>query len=218
MGYSFDGPNKRITLTIGTTTLNVKDMWSRWVDWFLTSDNSKYDIWMMQIGGDDIDESQGTAIPVFIFLASDVKIKPQEADHTLSVTDAILVVAGGGDPFVDTDGEYTVRINYQQPVQAIVISGESGTGITEQDKLDIAQFVNETIPLDDIADAVLDESVEGSLTLRQHLRISQAVLSGISQGGGTPNILFKSLDKTKNRIVAIVDGNGNRSNIVLDVS
>jgi len=119
MSISFDGPNKLITLSAGTTSLNVKDLWSRWVDWFLTGDNSKYDIWMMQIGGDDINVSEGTAIPVYIFLASAVKIKPQEADHTLNVTAAILVVAGGGDPFVDTDGAYTVRINYQQPVQAI---------------------------------------------------------------------------------------------------
>ena len=130
MAIAFDGPNKLITLSAGTTSLNVKDLWSRWVDWFLTDDNSKYDIWMMQVGGDDIDESQGTAIPIYIFLASGVKIKPQEADHTLTVTDAILVVAGGGDPFQDTDGDYTVRINYQQPVQAITVA--TGSGLSDE--------------------------------------------------------------------------------------
>ena len=96
------------------------------MDWFLTGDNSKYDIWMLQVGGNDINESEGTSIPIYIFLSSDVKIKPQEANHTLSVTDAILLVSGGGDPFVNTDGAYTVRINYQQPVQAITISSGSG--------------------------------------------------------------------------------------------
>ena len=126
MSIDFDGPNKLITLS-ETTSLSVKDLWSRWVDWFLTGNNSKYDIWMMQVGGDDINKSEGTAIPIYIFLSSDVKIKPQEASHTLSVTDAILLVAGGGDPFVDTDGYFTVRINYQQPVQAIVVEGALST-------------------------------------------------------------------------------------------
>ena len=132
MAIAFDGPNKRIILS-ETTSLNVKDLWSRWVDWFLTGNNSKYDIWMMQVGGDDINKSEGTAIPIYIFLSSDVKIKPQEASHTLSVTDAILLVAGGGDPFVDTDGYFTVRINYQQPVQAIVVEGALST--EEHDKI-----------------------------------------------------------------------------------
>jgi hypothetical protein len=130
---SFDGVTKRINLSAGTTTLSVRDLWSRWVDWFLTDDNSKYDIWMMQVGGDDIDESAGTKIPIYVFLSSSVKIKPQEANHTLNVTDGILLVAGGGDPFVNTEGYYVVRINYQQPVQAISFeSGGSGGLTTEQ--------------------------------------------------------------------------------------
>lgn len=35
---------------------------------------------------------------------------------------------GGGDPFNNTTGAYTVRINYQQPVQAISFSSDGGTG------------------------------------------------------------------------------------------
>lgn len=122
MAISFNGPNKQITLSAGTVTLNVLDLWSRWVDWFLTEDNSKYGIWFLQIGGNDIDETQGTSIPIYIFQDATVSIKPQEANHTLSVTGGILVLAGGGDPFMDTTEDYTVRINYQQPVQAITVS------------------------------------------------------------------------------------------------
>jgi hypothetical protein len=130
MSISFDGPTKVITLSAGTTILSVRDLWSRWVGWFLTGDNSKYDIWMMQVGGDDIDESAGTKIPIYIFLSTGVQIKPQEANHTLNVTDGILLVAGGGDPFKNTTGAYVVRINYQQPVQAISFSSE-GAPVTD---------------------------------------------------------------------------------------
>jgi len=70
------------------------------------------------------------------------KIKPQEADHTLTVSDGILLVNGGGDPFNDTVGAYVVRINYQQPVQAISFTSEGA------------------VTPEDVATAVLDAMLE----------------------------------------------------------
>jgi hypothetical protein len=107
--------------------MSVKDLWSRWVDWFVTSDNSKYQIAFEQVGGNDIDLTDGTAIPAYIFIKNGWRIRPQEADHTLKVSEGVLVVDGGGDPFVDTLGAYTVRLNYQQPVQAITIATGGGS-------------------------------------------------------------------------------------------
>lgn len=132
MAYSIDGPTKTISLTSGTTTVSVRDLWSRWVDWFLYEDNSKYDIAFTQVGGNEIDLTAGTFIPIYLFLQNDWKIRPQEADHTLNIGDGILVVEGGGDPFVNTLGSYVVRINYSQPVQAITVStgGSGGSGAT----------------------------------------------------------------------------------------
>jgi len=129
MAYIFNGATKIITLTTGTTVVSVRDLWSRFVDWFLTDDNSKYLPAFKTVGGDDIDPIEGTKIPIYSFLENGWKIKPQEANHTLTINDGILLVNGGGDPFINTNGAYTVRINYQQPVQAISFSsGGSGTG------------------------------------------------------------------------------------------
>lgn len=132
MALSFDGPNKRISITT-VNELNVKDLWSRWVEWFLTGDNSKYGLALSQVGGNDIDVSAGTSIPPYIYLLNGWKIKPREANHTLSVTDGILLVDGGGEPFVPTTGAYTVQINYQQPVQAITVATGGGGGSTAAD-------------------------------------------------------------------------------------
>jgi hypothetical protein len=96
----------------------------------LTSDNSKYLPAFINVGGDDIDSSAGTKIPIYAFLMNGWKIKPQEANHTLSINDGILLVNGGGDPFNETAGAYVVRINYQQPVQAISFSTGGGGGAT----------------------------------------------------------------------------------------
>lgn len=133
MGYSINGATKVITLTAGTTSVSVRDLWSRWVDWFLTGDNSKYLPAFEFVGGNDIDPVAGTYIPIYAFLMNGWKIKPQEANHTLSIIDGVLLVNGGGDPFNNTTGSYVVRINYQQPVQAISFAtGGSGGLTTEQ--------------------------------------------------------------------------------------
>jgi len=121
MAISFDGTTKIISLST-ETTLSVRELWSRWVDWLLTDDNSKFLPAFESVGGNDIDVSAGTKIPIYAFLVNNWKVKPKEASHTLNVTDGILLVSGGGDPFQNTNGSYIVRINYQQPVQAITVS------------------------------------------------------------------------------------------------
>jgi len=133
MGYIINGETKTITLTTGTISVSVRDMWSRWVDWFLTDDNSKFLPAFKSVGGDDIDATEGTKIPIYSFLENGWKIRPQESNHTLSIKDGILLVNGGGDPFINTLGAYTVRINYQQPVQAISFTSGGGSSITKEE-------------------------------------------------------------------------------------
>jgi len=142
MGYLISGPNKVITLTAGTTSVSVRDLWSRWVDWFLTGDNSKYLPAFVNVGGDDIDLAEGTKIPIYAFLMNGWKLKPQESNHTLTVKDGILLVNGGGDPFTNTTGAYVVRINYQQPVQAISFA-TGGTGGTAPTVEEIRQEIDD---------------------------------------------------------------------------
>jgi hypothetical protein len=67
-------------------------------------------------------------------------------------------------------------------------------------------------------DAVLDEIVEGGLSLRQIMRLQIAALFGESSGGGTATIIFRDLADTKARITATVDANGNRTAVTIDGS
>lgn len=150
MGYSFNGTTKVISLTTGTTEVSVRDLWSRWVDWVAESDNSKFAPAFAIVGGDDIDTGAGTKIPIYAFLLNGWRVKPQEANHTLNVNDGVLLVDGGGDPFINTTGSFNVRINYQQPVQAISFSSEGGGGGGPSAST--------------IADAVWDEAMSGHTT------------------------------------------------------
>lgn len=67
-------------------------------------------------------------------------------------------------------------------------------------------------------DAILDEVVEGTFTMRQMLRIIFSMMAGKCSGGGTATISFRDSGDTKNRIVMTVDSNGNRTSITLDGS
>lgn len=144
MSISFDGTSKIATLSAGTVTLSVIDLYSRWVDWIAVSDNSKYLPMFRTVGGDSIDAGAGTFIPAYSFLQNGWRIKPQEANHTLNITGGVLLVDGGGDPFINPTGSFTVRINYSQPVQAVTVNiggGGGGGGGSSPTASDIAAAV-----------------------------------------------------------------------------
>lgn len=69
----------------------------------------------------------------------------------------------------------------------------------------------------ELADAVLDEVVIGTYTLRQLIKVLAAGVAGKVTGGGTTTITFRGVDDTSNVIVATVDENGNRSAVTLTV-
>lgn len=62
---------------------------------------------------------------------------------------------------------------------------------------------------------VLFANVEGTLDLQEVLRLILAAVAGLTTDGG---IKFRDVADTKDRIVATVDGSGNRSTIALDGS
>lgn len=198
MGYEFDGTTKVITLTAGTTSFSVRDMTSRAYDWWLNEDahdNAKWRWFFRTLGGDEIDPDVGSFVPVFAWLKEGWRILPQDADHTLTVEDGILLVDGGGDPFLDVTGR-TVRIRYQQPIQVLTVA----TG---------------AVTPEDVAEAVLAAGIEGAYSVTQVLRILLAVIGGKSSGFPTAPI-FRDTGDTKARVTATLDAQGNRTAVTLD--
>jgi hypothetical protein len=119
MALTFTGADLNIALDT-RTDLDVTDMYSRWKDWVKIGDNAKFPPAFRSTGGDEI-VTGISQIPHYAFLLNEWRISPDENDYTLNVITGILLVDGGGDPFLDTVGAYTVRINYQQPVQGIAL-------------------------------------------------------------------------------------------------
>lgn len=66
-------------------------------------------------------------------------------------------------------------------------------------------------------DAILDDVVVGSYTMRQILKLMAAKMHGKATGGGTTSIKYTGLDDVADVIVETVDTNGNRSAVSLTV-
>jgi len=60
-------------------------------------------------------------------------------------------------------------------------------------------------------DQLFDQTVEGSVTMVQALRLLLSALTGKSSGGGTATLVFRDIGDTKNRISVTVDSSGNRT-------
>lgn len=75
-----------------------------------------------------------------------------------------------------------------------------------------ASTITALITVADIHNAV----IEGGITHVQALRLFLAVLTGVSGGGGSLTLTFKDIGGTKDRIIATVDRDGNRTNVVRD--
>ena len=78
--------------------------------------------------------------------------------------------------------------------------------------------IPDTISLANIASNVLAETVEGSYSLVESMRLQNAALLGKLSGAATTTITIRDIADTKDRIVATVDSDGNRSALTLTES
>lgn len=67
-----------------------------------------------------------------------------------------------------------------------------------------------------LANAVWEQALEAGFTAEQMMRVIAAALAGEVSGAGTSTITIRDIGDTKDRIVATVDGSGNRTAVALD--
>jgi len=195
--YTFDGDNLLIIMDNGTTEIDAQILYSDWKEWQLLSDNSKYYEAFRTIGGDSLTPTVEAGD--YYFLRNDYgwRIRPYEGDHELTINGNLY----GNDTtlpiFTPTVGSYQVLIKQQ------------------------LSSLTQTVTDAGMAAAILDEAdgIEVGLTMRQALRLILAATAGKVSGGGTSTISIRNpVADSKNRIVATVDSNGNRTAIVYDVT
>lgn len=113
MPVTFDGINRLIVATSGTTTIDVKaDLYSDWKEWVLSGTNSRFVQAFRTAGGDPL--GGGLTAGAFFFIqnqsGSDWRIRPQEASHELKVVGNLYPEDTALPIFVPTTGSHTVTI------------------------------------------------------------------------------------------------------------
>lgn len=131
MAITFDATNKVILLDAFNDT--ASNIWSRWVDWVATSDNLKYLPAFSQVGG-------VAPIALYLVLENGWRVRPQEADGITTISGNLLT-SESDSPIVQTLGVYKTQVNLATPVSAQAIEVNTGSGVTAQDMLDIADTV-----------------------------------------------------------------------------
>jgi len=140
---AFDTARRHIVLDSASVT--AATIWSRWADWHAS--NPQWPLAFRLAGGDDL--GGGLSIPPYFFLQSGWRVRPMEANHSLTIT-GNLFVEGGGIPVVSTLGTYQVNVNYTVPVQAqgISTSGSTGPSASEIAEAVMVRLMATQIPVD----------------------------------------------------------------------
>lgn len=111
---------------LDSAAVTAQAIYAAWVDWVALSDNAKYLPAFRSVGGDDL--GGGLLIPPYYFLMNGWRVRPMEANQTLTI-EGNLFVDGGGDPVVPTLGTFNVLTKLVVPVQAQGIA-TGGSGLT----------------------------------------------------------------------------------------
>lgn len=134
MPISFNGPSLTITLSSADTVVEVSEIYSRWKEWVLISDNAKYKPAFRQAGGDPL--GGGVSAGVNTFIRNDLgwRIKPPEESIAINLIGNLYPE----DPLVvwraPTVGTFDTSINTNNAATALIVStGGSGGSMTAAD-------------------------------------------------------------------------------------
>ena len=128
--FDFYPVQRIIQIKDGVTEVDATDLYSRWKDWAIL--NPQWLSAFRVVGGDPTIGSN--RISPYYFLVNGWRLKPSEANQTLQVS-GILLVDGGGDPYLSTDGTFNVRIVATIPLEAEFI-------VAQLPEIEFASFQN----------------------------------------------------------------------------
>lgn len=102
--------------------------------------------------------------------------------------------------------------------------GTASTGGVDYDALSLAVWssasrtLTESTSASQIALEVWEQELETNYSAKEILRLLSSILAGITVGSDTSEISFRDLNNIKNRVIATIDSNGNRTEVVKNVS
>jgi hypothetical protein len=167
--------------------------------------------------GEFLDDTDGktakgslTLTPSVIFLSKNGEAYAQKNEGSNATSDPSLV-GWYSCPLDTTDTSGSGRLQLAVHVAGalpvwdswMVVPANVYDSITGTDLLEVS------------GSSILMETIDSTYNFKQILQVMAAVMAGKVIGGGTSTITFRDLGDGTNRVVATVDSNGNRTNIVI---
>lgn len=198
-GITFtDAATDLVNINIGGGSVSLPTIYAAFVYWIFTA------------AGIDDDVAYISAPDPANYILTSMKIRNTNATP-LKVTGGYFYDSTGSvENCVDTAGS-TGNI-FPMPVHVVAYAVGSGV-VTSQNISDIA-----AASATSTTTAVLASAVDGTVTLAESLRLSNAVLGGKVSGAGTNQEYFRDLADTKDRAVFTVDSSGNRTAVTRDLT
>jgi len=138
---TFDGANKLIILANSVYDVDVVELYSVWKTWMTLSDNAKYVSAMRTVAGDPTIGAK--KISPHFFLMNGWKLRPSEADQTLTLTGNLYADEAetyGANITVPTLGDYTVTVNMST-------SSDSLTTVVTTEVDEVLQSISDNVVL-----------------------------------------------------------------------
>lgn len=152
-----------------------EDIYTAWKEWIVLSDNIKYPAAFRVVGGDPLGGGLNAGSYFFLQNQNGWRIKPPEEDIVITLTGNLYPEDVNEDLFNATDGDFntSIRLSTSSLTQEKVIV--SGSGVTNQDKRDIAAEVWDAIIDDHTTSGSAGEFVKKKLlTVAKFLGISES--------------------------------------------
>ena len=179
MAFVFDGPNRIIALSLGTTSFDVADIYSRWKEWVAESDNAKYlPAFAGSVGGEPL--GGGQFVGGYFFLQNGWLIKPQEANHTLIVNGNLFPIPDSAALFAPTSGDF--QVNIQLRVSSLTQAVATGAAVQIWSAAQRDQV---------LADTSLSRKLASNKTT---LDTNSNTLTTVDDDGTTPLVTWNTFD------------------------
>ncbi len=197
-----------VTNDVGITATAVDNVWDELMAGHVTPDSAAYILRSLQSIISVISLAQaGAAGSITLAAASSVV-----NDYYKGQTICIVTGTGAGQARACYAYNGATKVASTRPDWATAPDNTSYYAI-----LNVGSSVTAAIEAAAV-DSIYDEVIEGAITDRQAIRLILAALAGKLSGGGTNTLTFRDTGDSKNRIVASVDANKNRTGVVLDGS
>lgn len=171
MAIQFDSANKYIKITSGTS-ITALEIYNAVMEWHDEKENMGYSVPMRAVGKANM--GGGIHSDSIFILQNGWKIKLYDGNYQFTITGTLIALDENGDPYSRTEppDSGNVEVIFQVSSQGTLVV--SGSGVTQQDKEDIADLINPNIG--EVSGQVT--KVQGQTTNIEHHHVLRRKIDG----------------------------------------